>query len=242
MVKLSVEIADSVAPDLEGKLKAATELGIHNIEISDCVDGKTLYEMNGAEDERIRNLLIDFNMRVVLVSTGLRPDDRDAWKILMRRCMLLDVEAVKIDVSKGEDTTFVKRIIDSFGVELCVENCAGGSIADENAIFEAVREHGARVIFNPLEIVKTECHPFLNTFTAGKFKNDIGFLRINDGLYRTHESVMLSHGCTEIKELASILLCRSFKGYFSFVPYMAETDLNVYRENIATLKNLLKNC
>ena len=239
MVRLSVEISDRVASDFEGKLRAAQSLGIHNIEIKDIIDGERLDRMSGEAVELIRDLLIDYNMRVVLISTGIDPQDREALKLLFRKALTLDAEAVKLDVKAGDDTAFVRRMAQSFGIKLYVENRADGPFPDETALLAAARE-GMRIIFNPLEIVKTERHPFFHAYYASRIKNDIGFLRICDGLYRTHEAVPLGHGCAEVKELTSIIQCRTYEGYFSFIPYMPDMDLDAYRTCVETFKGLLK--
>ena len=242
MVKLSVEISDFIAPAFEDKLKAACALGIHNIEIGDCIDGVRIDEMTGEQLERVRSLLIDFNVRVVLLSTGIPADEHEALNRLFRGALQLDVEAIRIDPRADEDTGFLQRLSGSYSIPLYVENRADGAFPDEVKLLEASQSRGVKVIFNPLEIVKTERHPFLHAFYNGRIKNDIGFLRICDGLYRVHEPVALGHGCAEVKELTSILLCRSFNGYFSFIPYMPDMDIGAYRACVDAFKNLLKHC
>ena len=242
MVKLSVEISDFLAPDFEGKLRAARELGILNLEIGDRIDGQRLHEMKGADVERLRDALIDANVRLVLLSTDIPVDDREALKRLFRNALQLDVEAVRLEVRDGDDTAFVRRLAESYSMDLCVENRADGAFPDEEKLLAAVRERGMKVIFNPLEIVKTERHPFFHAFYGSRIKNDIAFLRICDGLYRVHEPVPVGQGCAEVKELTSILLCRSFKGFFSFIPYMPDMDLAAYRACVDAFKRNLKNC
>lgn len=242
MVRLSVHISDFVAPDFEGKLRAARELGIHNLETGDAFDGVRLDAMTGAQLERVRGLLIDYGMRVVLLATDIPAADREALKRLFRNALQLNVEAVRLDPGAGADADFARRLAESYAIALCVENGAEGPYPDEAKLLEAVRGLGAKVVFNPLEIVKTERHPFFHAFYNSKIKNDIRFLRICDGLYRTHEPVRLGHGCAEVKELTSILLCRSFSGYFSFIPYLPDMDLGAYRDCIDTFKDLLKHC
>ena len=240
MVKLSVEISDAVAPDFAGKLQAAQALGIHNLEMGDCIEGKRFDTLTGAEMECLRDALIDANVRLVLLSTQIPADDHEALKQLFRRALQLDVEAICIQVRDGDDTDFVRRLAESYSIDLCVENRADGAFPDEQKLFEAVQNRGVKVIFNPLEIVKTERHPFFHAYYGSHIKNDIRFLRICDGLYRVHEPVPLGQGCAEVKELSSIMLCRSFKGYFSFIPYMPAMDLEAYRTCIDTFKNMLK--
>ena len=242
MVKLSVEISDFIAPDFEGKLRAARELGIHNVETGDCFDGTRLDGMTGVQIERIRSLLIDYNMRIVLLSTDISAGDREALKLLFRKALQLDVEAVRLEIAAEDDTAFVRRLADSYSVPLYVENRADGAFPDENRLLEAVRDRGVKVIFNPLEFVRTDRHPFFHAYYGSKIKNDIGFLRICDGLFRVHEPARIGHGCAEVKELTSILICRSYQGYFSFIPYMPEMDIEAYRACVDAFKNLLKHC
>ena len=47
-------------------------------------------------------------------------------------------------------------------------------------------------------------------------------------------------GNAEMKELASILLSRSFDGWFSFTDYFGQMDMDALLNYIATFKNLLK--
>jgi len=240
MVRLSVLISDFIAPDFEGKLRAAQELGIHNIETEDRFDGERLCDMSGEALERVRSLLIDYNMRIVLLSVSVPLDDHAALNLTFRKALILDAEAVAIDPAAGEDTDFVRRLSESYGIPFYIENRADGPFPDEVKLKEAVQARGARVIFNPLEIVKTERHPFFHAYYNSKIKDDIGFLRVCDGLYRTHEPTRLGHGCAEVKELTSIMLSRVYGGYFSFTPYMPGMDLKAYRACVDTFKTLLK--
>ena len=242
MVKLSVNLADSAAKTLEEQLRAACDLGIHNLELTDLIDGLYLDQMTGAELERVRSLLIDWNVRVVLLHTSIPAGDHERLKLLFRKALQLDVEAVQMDVSEGDDTAYAARLAESYGMPLYVENQFGGTFCDETKLLKAVRERGMKVIFNPLEFVKYDRHPFFHAFYNSKIKNDIGFLRINDGLFVTHEPMPLGHGCAEVKELTSILISRSFDGYFSFVSYRPEMDLEAYRAQVDAFKNLLKHC
>ena len=61
-----------------------------------------------------------------------------------------------------------------------------------------------------------------------------------DGLFCERRPELPGQGNAEIKELASILLSRSFEGFFSFTDYfgdMSQEDLLAY---IAAFKTLLK--
>ena len=71
----------------------------------------------------------------------------------------------------------------------------------------------ASAAFNPLSFVQACENPFLNTYTKTSIKNTIGALYINDG-FASGRQTQLEQGLSEIKELISILICRSFPGLF----------------------------
>jgi len=105
MVRLSVLISDFIAPDFEGKLRAAQALGIHNIESEDRFDGARLCDMSGEALERVRSLLIDYNMRIVLISVSVPLDDHEALNLTFRKALVLDAEAgglLRLQREEGE--------------------------------------------------------------------------------------------------------------------------------------------
>jgi len=130
----------------------------------------------------------------------------------------------------------------SYGIRVLCENKSGTPAAfdkDITIIFRSVNNEYLGLIFNPLEFVKLKSHPFFHVFYNSKLKNHIHFLRVNDGLYADNSAVMPAEGNGEIKEMASILLARGFKGYFSFTPYLENMDMEKYREVMDRFKKLL---
>ena len=83
-------------------------------------------------------------------------------------------------------------------------------------------------------------HPFFHVFYASKLKNRVRFLRLNDSLYSTGEAMPLAGGNGEIKELISILLSRSFDGYFSVTPYRGR-NVEHMLQTLTEYRTLLKN-
>jgi hypothetical protein len=49
-------------------------------------------------------------------------------------------------------------------------------------------------------------------------------MRVNDCLYKTKKAVLPGTGNAEVKEMASILLARSFDGWFSIGSYEEDID------------------
>lgn len=241
MYNFSIEVSDRLAESFEEKLKISTELGINNIEIGDTVDGTPLYEMTGGQHERIRDLLIDYGKRIVLLTTSLDVNDRKNLNLLFRRALVLNVKAIKLIPNEGDDLEYAYKLSRSYGIPLMFENNSKSFINHEEALQYLISEgEGSGVIFNPFEFVCMQRHPFFHVYYTSHIKNRVSFLRITDGLYNTHEPIMLHHGCAEVKELASIMLSRSFDGYFSFTPYLPDMTLEQYKECIAIFKQDLK--
>ena len=71
----------------------------------------------------------------------------------------------------------------------------------------------AKAAFNPLAFVEAGENPFLKSYYKTGIKSKIGALYINDG-FAIGQRSSLEEGLSEIKELISILLCRSFDGLF----------------------------
>lgn len=242
MYNFSVKISDNTAKSFEEKLKASSELGINNIETDDTIDDKALYLMTGSEIENIRDLLIDYGKRVVLLTTSLDISDKKNFNLLFRKALTLNVKGIKILPKENDDLTYVLDLSKSYGIPLLFENNSNSFINNENTMLDLVKNRKqTSLIFNPFEFVCMQRHPFFHVYYSSKIKNRISFLRINDGLYNTNTPIMLYHGCAEVKEIASIMLSRSFDGYFSFVPYLPDMTLDMYKECIAIFKKQLKN-
>jgi aminoglycoside 3-N-acetyltransferase len=95
------------------------------------------------------------------------------------------------------------------GLDVYVEN----SGISGSEIVSMVKGTSVQVAFNPLNFVQVGENPFLGVYTRTHIVQHIGALYINDGL-ATCERTALEEGLGEIKELISILRCRSFDGLF----------------------------
>lgn len=128
------------------------------------------------------------------------------------------------------------------GIGLVVENDSQSSLSDDRkltALYNQIKDENTGVVYNPLEFVRMKAHPFFHAFYNSKLKGKIRFLRVNDGLFADGRPMLPGEGNAEVKELASILLKRSYKGYFSFTPYMPDTDPAVYRSMLDRFKKML---
>ena len=250
MYNFSILVDDIIAPDFEGKIQFCNQVQIGNMEISDLQEGKGLAAFDGAALETLRRLLIKNHKKLVLLNTGSPLSDLDYFKELFKRAYFLGVENVNILLSGEErekeffsdNLKTICRMGQTYGLRVLLENNAASFLSRDKALgtfYKKIKTENTGIIFNPFEYTKLKCHPFFHEFYNSKLKGEIKFLRVNDGLFVNGEPVLPTQGNSEIKELVSILLARSFKGYFSFTPYLVNRDKDTYIEVIESFKALL---
>jgi len=104
------------------------------------------------------------------------------------------------------------------GLELLVENGAGTAWATKDrceALLALCEAPNVRLGFNPAEFARAGEHPFLRTYYKGNLKKHLAVLYIEDGCPGPEPPRTLpGRGKGEVKELMSILRCRSFDGIF----------------------------
>jgi len=247
MYKFSIAPPDHLAPGFEEKLALCDKVRCAYVELSDIIDRTFLGDMDGDTIENMRNLLIDYGKTISLVTYTGKISDRERFHGLLRNAHLLGVKNLKVDVcntvqSTVADLSECAQDAKCYGIRLCLEN-RHDSVLSRNADMELlVKQAGDNIctIFNPLCYAYMRAHPFFHEFYGSKLKNKITFLRVNDGLFCERRPMLPGQGNAEIKELASILLSRSFDGYFSFTDYFGQMNEEELFAYIATFKSLLK--
>ena len=249
MYKFSLAPSDLLAPGFEEKLALCDKAHCAYVELSDRIDNTFLGDLDGNAIEDMRCLLIDYGKTVSLITYTGKIGDRTQFRKLLRNAHLLGVKAIKVCIDEYDtvadavaDVTECAKDAECYGIRLCVEN-KHDSVLSRNKDMEAlVKSAGENVytIFNPLCYAYMRAHPFFHEFYGSKLKNNITFLRINDGLFCERRPVLPGQGNAEIKELASILLSRSFEGFFSFTDYFGQMSLEELTDYVAAFKTLLK--
>ena len=249
MYKFSLAPSDALAPTFEEKLALCDQTGCAYAELSDVIENVFVGDMDGNTIEDMRNLLIDYGKTVSLLTYTGEISDRERFRKLLRNAHFLGVKAIKISCD-GYDTVeaaagdVAECALDAkcYGIKVCVENRHDSILSRNKDMEQLVKTAGENVatIFNPLCYAYMRAHPFFHEFYGSKLKNNIAFLRVNDGLFCERKPALPGQGNAEIKELASILLSRSFDGCFSFTDYFGGMDLEALREYIAAFKTLLK--
>lgn len=130
---------------------------------------------------------------------------------------------------------------DSAGLTLLIENAPGThfDLLDHcSELISAMGDANFRVAFNPANFAAKHENPFLRVFYRGKMKRRIGQLVVNDGLWDGTRK-QPGQGNAEIKELISILRCRSFSGFMAIDPIALGTD--AFHETAKAFWKLLEN-
>ncbi len=198
--------------------------------------------------EDIRSKIIENQKSILLMDTSMPFYDLEYHKEFLQRTTLLGVKYIRPvinDFNPAENPDLVSKLIDlckiskTYGAKVLFENKADNAKLDVffEEMYKTCSDEKPQFIFNPLEHVKNKRHPFFHIFYTSRLKNDIVILRINDGLFLNGEPMLPGEGNAEIKEMASILLCRSFDGWFSIGPYFGNSDLKLI---LSSFKNLLK--
>lgn len=249
MYKFSIAPSDLLAPGFEDKLALCNKTGCAYVEIADILDNTFLGDADGDTVETMRNLLIDYGKIISLITYTGKISDQARFRALLRNAHLLGAKAIKVNLEEYDtveaaaaDVAECAQDAKCYGIRLCLENRHDSLLSRNQNMELLVKAAGenAHTIFNPLCYAYMRAHPFFHEFYGSKLKNNIVFLRVNDGLFCERKPALPGQGNAEIKELTSILLSRSFAGYFSFTDYFGDMSMEELMEYIAVFKKLLK--
>lgn len=198
--------------------------GITNWEIKDGFFGTPLADMTPDQVEDARDLLIRKLSRVVLYTTDLSVADCAAFVRFFRNAHIIGAENVKLtwlSVAGASDAQ-IRKIIAigaSFSIGVLFEPEAEHMEELGLDRYAALRGDHTGLVYNPNEFLKAGIRPYTNVLSKTKFAPDIRFLRVRDMNGQTLAPAVLKKGNSEIKECASKLLTRTYRGYFSFGAY-----------------------
>lgn len=204
--------------------KGTDTLGFKNLEVDEQYFGAPLYAISPADLENERAALIKSTNKVVLYTSDLCACQYDKYVVLFKNAHLLGIENVKLSFKAVEKASAeqIKKVIEvaaAFNIKVLFELMADSMDAFGFEQYAEIRSEATGLIFNPNEFVKLHKNPFLGVFYKTKYRDDVVILRVRDMLYDSLTPMPIEKGNAEVKEIASILLCRSFKGYFSFGKY-----------------------
>ncbi len=199
-------------------------LGIKNFEVVDGHFGTLLSKMSPAEVEDVRVSLIKSLNKIVVYTAYESVKDYDSYVQFFRNAHLIGVENVKLDLEavKGatnEEILEIVKIGAAFSIKVLFELEAESFESYNFDWYKEIKSQNTGLIFNANEFAKMGKGAFLGILYKSKYKDDIVVVRVCDMVFEGNRPVLPEKGNAEIKEVASCLLARSYKGYFSFTKY-----------------------
>ncbi|HET6453644.1 MAG TPA: AAC(3) family N-acetyltransferase [Armatimonadota bacterium] len=121
-----------------------------------------------------------------------------------------ELECNRIITAPSDDLCCNTGKINDFGMSLLVRNQAASSVGTAEST-KALADLGLGLAFDPSEFAAAGQNPFLTVYYHGIKKGLVQQLYVKDGLF-SGEPAEPGLGNGEVKELISILRCRSFDG------------------------------
>lgn len=190
--------------------------GINNIELTDGVFGKELADMTGNEVEDIRRNLIETRRKIVLYTVKTPLSDYDRFVLIFRKAHLLNIDNIRLTSDITDEFGEIAELARAMDIKVIFDITPEFGFDD----YKKIRTKHTGILYDPCAFLKAELNPFLKVLTKSKVKDDIVFLRFNDGLMITAEPTLPEEGNAEVKECASNLIARSYSGYFSITDYL----------------------
>ena len=167
-------------------------------------------------------LIVDMGARVSLLSCAAGRRLGDVVRRTADVAHALDASMVKLPVLEGgtprtrDEVVSLAAELAYTGLTLVVENAANTLVGSRQACEQLlVAAPDLRLAFNPAHFAHAGEKPFIQTFYKGTIKHAMAQLYITDGCHRPGEAYTLpGRGHGQVKELMSILRCRSFGGVF----------------------------
>ena len=217
-------IAPHHIPALSDKLAFAQSLGVSNLELPGDIDGIPFDRLSPAQIESAREALIDSGVRVVLATLSADPADDAALRRFFNAAYELHAESILLPPAGAlapdayaASLLPAARYARCYNMGLLVSNDPATALSTDAGVTQAVRALDAfdcGAVFDTAGYQKTGLYPFFGACYGSPIKNRIRVLRVGD-LFSDGTPAPLAHGVCGIREVASLLLARSFDGYFS---------------------------
>ncbi|MEA4823358.1 MAG: hypothetical protein VB111_04500 [Clostridiaceae bacterium] len=243
-------IAPDLIPALSDKLALARTLCVTNLELPGTLDGIPFDKLSPAALEAARETLIDSGVRVVLATISADPADDDAIRRFFNAAYTLHVESVLLPVPVTDDIgayiagfTPAARYAQCYGMGLLVSNDPASFLSTDAGVTQIVHAFDAYdcgAVFDTVGYQKTGVYPFFGACYGSHIKNRIRVLRMGD-LYTDGTPAPLNHGVCGLREVTSLLLARSFDGYFSIRQDASVTAADDWAVLLHDTRQMLKN-
>ena len=201
---VSSRLAGRYIPEMVENLK---KQGISRIEL-DYVQGKIAANLPAAKLLSAVQELKGENIEVSGIRLPIVPDEPEK---LAEKLLAAGISRVIIPLAGSAKTA---EILKKSGLTVVLYNVAQSAKSAAQEFAGVLKKDTESVFcFNAANFAKAGEHPFLYSYSAGRFIKTTGQLDIADSTW-DGTGTGLARGNAEIKELISIMRCRNFSGYF----------------------------
>ncbi len=241
-------VNDEISSDTDAVISALKKEGIQYVELR-TVGGKSLLETPEKVLQELKEKLSGAKIAISGIDADITPDRNP--RILEKGIALakfFSAEYIVIRPPSGKKNgreklvEYLKKtsaLAEKEGITLVLENmtdtCGAGS-KDCLEILKTVNSPALRFAFNPAHFAASGERPFIGAPTS--LRKWIRVLYVNDGLF-SGDARLPGYGNAEIKELISIMRCRSFNGFLSLKPGLDRT-INTFHKAVRALQKLME--
>jgi aminoglycoside 3-N-acetyltransferase len=237
-------VSDEISDNPDRMVSAMSEEGVRYIELRGVM-GKRLFDTPKETLSQLKKKLKDASISVSGLDTGITLE-KNAGALKKSIGLARFFEAGYIVVHPSQDTEKLARYLqkavvlaEKEKVTLVLENVPGTCCATSKEclkILKEVNNPSLMFAFNPANFAATGEKPFLDT--PSSLRRWIRVLYVNDALF-SGDRRLPGYGNAEIKELISIMRCRSFNGFLSIKPGMDRTT-DTFHKAVRALQRLLE--
>ena len=198
----------SAGRNMEEVFWHAERAGVSELEV-DVVDGRDISQLDETDLKYLKKRMTSRRMGAKVVRTNVLGDA--AFRATVEAAGVLGACAILSPLTGSIETLAARaRAAKRDKLDMLFENVAISS-ADAAALMKAL-DGKAMLAFNPAHVAAAGELPFLGAYR--KLRHFIRYLAVTDAS-RLGAPCLPGHGNGEVKELISILRCRSFDGCFS---------------------------
>jgi|GEM_PF-2581844 len=242
----------SIAPktSFADDLKLCQALNVSNLESDGTLDGVLLSDLTPAVLEDTRETLISAGVRIVSAVLACDLTDDKALRRFFSAAHLLHIENVIAPAPVSDDLNAYIALCEtpakyaqSYGIGFLIANDPTSVLKEEKNVAQVVKaleKYDCAAVFDTAAYQKTGAYPFFGALYSSHIKNKIRMIRVGD-LDREYKPVPLAHGICGVRECVSLLLARSFDGYFSLPALYDQKTADDWRVLLDDTKHMLIN-
>lgn len=229
------------------KIALCQVLCIPNLEIQGELDGILLDKLTDSDLESARQAFIHSGVRIVISSISANLFDDLSIRCFFRAAHRLHIENILLPAPCTNDLDAyivncmkIGKYAYSYGMGLLVTNYPAGILKEEASVAKVVRaleKYHCGILFDSSTYLEDKIAPFFGACYYSRAKDAIRVIRMNDQDWDGKE-VLCNEGNGNMREISSLLLSRSFDGYFSLKQDRA-VDIRQWQLQLNAVRQML---